>query len=184
MKRSLPKSKEIIHCGKFKQAMWELCKERNMTFAQAEKALGFKDGFIESVEKGIHTLTLDEVQKIAGYFHTTMDAVLDGGKRECRIRLKALDELSIRQQEECLHAYSSLLNYLAMEHWKRGLYEEEVREEKVCLERCQRAFVEHYKALMDELEAAERAKEMAKCEDDVLVKELLSRGYKVEKDGK
>lgn len=77
-----------------------------------------------------------------------------------------------------------MLNDLAMEHWKRGLFEEEVREKKVCLERFQRVYVEHFKAYMDEEEAKDRAKEMAKCEDDVLVKELLSRGYKVEKDGK
>lgn len=182
--KSLPRSKEIIHCGRFKQAMWELCKERSMTFSRVEKELGFQDGFIESVEKGVHSLTLDEVRKIASYFHTTMDSVLDGGKRECRICLRAVDELGARQEEDCLNAYSYLLNDLAMEHWKRGLFEEEVREKKVCLERFQRVYVEHFKAYMDEEEAKDRAKEMAKCEDDVLVKELLSRGYKVEKDGK
>ena len=184
MANRLPRSSEIIHCGKFKKAMWRLCTNKHITFEQAEKALGFKDGFIECVEKGVHELTLKEVQKIANYFHTTMDSVLDGGNTECRIHLRAGDELGVRQEEECLEAYSCLLNDLAMDHWKQGLFVEEVREKKLRLERCQRAFIEHFKAHMDEEDAKDRAKEMAKCEDDMLIKELLSRGYKVEKDGK
>lgn len=184
MKQPSPRSREDIRCGKFKQAMRELCKNRHMTFAQAEKALGFKDGFVDSVEKDIHALTLEEVQKIASYFHTTMDAVLDGGKVECRVHAHGVDELGYEQAKECIKAYAELLHNLAMEHWNQGLFEEEVREDKLRLERCQRAFLAHYKAHMDAAEAKNRAREMAKCEDDMLVKELLSRGYKVEKDGK
>ena len=184
MPNKLPRFSEITQCGKFKQAMWKLCTNKGITFEQAEKALGFKNGFIESVEKGVHELSLKEVQKIASCFHTTMDSVLDGGNTECRIQLRAVDELGIRQEEECLEEYSCLLNDLAMEHWKQGLFVEEVREKKLRLERCQRAFIEHFKAHMDEVDAEDRAREISKCDDDMLVKELLSRGYKVEKDGK
>lgn len=183
MRQSLPRYREIMFCGKFKLAMWELCREKGMTFAQAEKELGFRDGFIESVDKNIHKLTLEEVQKIACYFHTTMDAVLDGGKIECRIFLNSLDELSARQKKECFEAYLQLLNDLAMRHWKPEHFNETAGEKKLQLEKCQWVYVEHYKAVMDELEEKDRTREIAKCEDDVLVKELLSRGYKVEKDG-
>ena len=80
MEQSLSRCRDILFCSEFKKAMWELCKNKGLSFAQAEKSMGFKDGFIESVEKGIYKLTLEDVRKIAGYFHTTMDSVLDGGK--------------------------------------------------------------------------------------------------------
>lgn len=184
LKNTIGRYQEVMHCGAFKRAMWELCKNKNLTFQQAEKALGFKDGFVESVEKGIHELTLAEALKIAGYFHTTIDSVLDGGKVECRVHARGVDELGNEQSKSCFEAYAVLLDNLAMRHWKPTLYEEEVNESKLRLERCQRVFVEHYKEHMDELEAEDRVREMAKCEDAVLIKELSSRGYKVEKDGK
>lgn len=183
MRRMLPSYKEIYSSGKFKQAMWELCKERRISFEQAEKALGFEDGFIESVERGIHKLTLEEVRKIANYFHTTMEAVLDGGHTECRISLSSFDELGARQEEDCVKAYSSLLESKAMNYWKTDLFVEQINENKRELEKCELAYLEHHKAYMDKVDAENRAREMAECEDDVLVKELLRRGYKVEKDG-
>lgn len=179
----LPRCREIMKCGAFKRAMWELCKNKSLSFAQVEKALGFKDGFVESVEKGIHELSLEEVQKIAGYFHTTMDSVLDGGNRECRISIRAVDELGVHQEEDCLRAYAKLLDSKAMNYWKTDLFLEQVNECKLQLERTEFAYIKHYKAYMDEIEADERAREMAKCEDEVLIKELLKRGYKVGKDG-
>lgn len=163
--------------------MWELGKNKRMSFAQIEKELGFKDGFAESVEKGIHELTLEDVRKIAGYFHTTMDSVLDGGKVEHRVYARGVDELGYRQSEECLKAYVALLDDKALNYWKKGLFLEQVNEKKLKLEKCELAFVEHYKAHMEETEAEIMTNEIAKCEDDVLVKELLKRGFKVEKDG-
>lgn len=183
MERLLPSCRAIIKSGKFKQAMWELCKERRISFEQAEKALGFEDGFIESVERGIHKLTLEEVRKIANYFHTTMEAVLDGGHTECRISLSSFDELGICQEKDCIKAYLSLLESKAMNYWKTDLFVERVNENKRELEQCEFAYLKHHKAYMDKMEAENRAREMAECEDDVLVKELLRRGYKVEKDG-
>lgn len=183
MKQLLPRCKDILFCSELKKAMWELCKNKGMSFAQAEKALGFKDGFIESVEKGIHELTLEDVRKIAGYFHTTMDAALDGGKVEHRVYARGVDELGYIQSKACFEAYAALLDDKAMDHWKKGLFLEQVNERKLKLEKCERAFIEHYKAYMEEVEAGDRAKEIAKCEDDVLVKELQKRGFKVEKDG-
>lgn len=184
MAKRLPSARDIMHCSGFKKAMWKLCKDRRLTFDGAEKAIGLENGFIEKVERALHELTLEEVRKIANFFHTTMDSVLDGGNTECRIHLRAVDELGAHQEEDCLKAYSAFLNDFAMECWKPGCFEEEVQEKKLRLERCQRAFVEHYKAYMDAEEAKDRARDMVKCEDDVLIKELLSRGYKVEKDGK
>lgn len=183
MERSMHRCRDILFCGEFKKAMWELCKNKRMSFAQVEKALGFKDGFVESIEKGIHKLTLEEVRKIAGYFHTTMDAVLDGGKVEHRVYARGVDELGYSQSKECFEAYATLLDDKAMDYWKRGLFQEQVNEQKLKLEKCERAFLEHYKAYMEEEEAKDRAREIVKCEDDVLVKELLRRGFKVEKDG-
>lgn len=183
MEQSLLRCRDILFCSEFKKAMWALCKNKGLSFAQAEKSMGFKDGFIESVEKGIYKLTLEDVRKIAGYFHTTMDSVLDGGKVECRVYTRGVDELGHSQSKECLEAYAALLNDKAMNHWKKGLFLEQVNERKVRLEKCEFSFMEHYKAHMEEAEAGDRAREIAKCEDDVLVKELLRRGFKVEKDG-
>lgn len=183
MKRILPSYKEIADNSKFKRAMQRLCTNRRISFEQAEKALGFEDGFIESVERGIHKLTLEDVLKIANYFHTTMEAVLDGGDVECRISLRAVDELGMSQEEDCLVAYSSLLRSKAMNYWKTDFFTEEVNEQKRLLEKYELNYSKHYKMHMDKVEAENRAIEMAECEDDVLVKELLRRGYKVEKDG-
>ncbi len=183
MKQSLPRCRDTLFRSEFKKAMWELCKNKGMSFAQTEKALGFKDGFIESVEKGVHELTLGEVRKIAGYFHTTMDSVLDGGKVEHRVYARGVDELGYIQSRECFKAYAELLDDRAMNHWKKDLFLEQVNDGKLILEKCERAFIEHYKAHMEEMEAGDRAREIAKCEDEVLVKELLRRGFKVEKDG-
>lgn len=183
MEQSLPRCRDVLFCSEFKKAMWELCKNKGLSFVQAEKSMGFKDGFIESVEKGIYKLTLEDVRKIAGYFHTTMDSVLDGGKVERRVYTRGVDELGYRQSEECLKAYAELLDEKAMDHWKKGLFLEQVNDRKLKLEKCERAFIEHYKAHMEEVEAKDRAREIVKCEDDVLVRELLRRGFKVEKDG-
>lgn len=183
MEQSLPRCRDILFCSEFKKAMLELCKNKGLSFAQAEKSMGLKDGFIESVEKGIYKLTLEDVRKIAGYFRTTMDSVLDGGKVECRVYTRGVDELGHSQSKECLEVYAALLNDKAMNHWKKGLFLEQVNERKVRLEKCEFAFMEHYKAHMEEVEAGDRAREITKCEDDVLVKELLRRGFKVEKDG-
>ncbi len=90
MEQSLPRCRDILFCSEFKKAMLELCKNKGLSFAQAEKSMGLKDGFIESVEKGIYKLTLEDVRKIAGYFRTTMDSVLDGGKVECRVYIPGL----------------------------------------------------------------------------------------------
>lgn len=183
MKQSLPRCRDTLFRSEFKKAMWELCKNKGMSFAQTEKALGFKDGFIESVERGIHELTLEEVRRIAGYFHTTMDSVLDGGRVERRVYVRGVDELGHQQAGDCITAYAALLDDKAMDHWKKGLFQEQVNERKLKLEKCERAFIEHYKAYMEEIEDKDRAREISKCEDDVLVKELLRRGFKVEKDG-
>lgn len=183
MGKSLPRYRDIISCSEFKKAMWELCKNKGMSFAQAEKTLGFQDGFVESVEKGIHELNLEDVQRIAGYFHTTIDSVLEGGKVEHRVYARGVDELGYSQSGECLEAYAALLDDKAMNHWKKGLFLEQVNEKKLKLEKCELAFIEHYKAYMEENEARDRAREIEKCEDDMLIKELLKRGFKVEKDG-
>lgn len=183
MRRTLPNGREIAKYGHFKQAMRELCKEKRMSFKQAEEALGFEDGFIESVDRNIHDLTLEEVLKIARYFHTTMEAVLNGGKQECRIALHNADELGFSQQKDCLEAYTYLLDQKAMNYWKKDLFTEQVNEGKRKLEEFEFAYLEHYKAHMDEVDAKIMAKEMAECKDDVLVKELERRGYKVEKKG-
>ena len=113
-----------------------------------------------------------------------MDSVLDGRRTECRIPLRAADELGARQEEDCLVAYSRLLDSKSMNYWKAGLFVERLNENKGELEKCEFAFMKHHKAYMDKMEAKDRAKKMAECEDDVLIKELLSRGYKVEKEGK
>ena len=112
-----------------------------------------------------------------------MEAVLDGGHTECRISLISFDELGICQEKDCIKAYLSLLKSKAMNYWETDLFVERVNEKKRELEKCEFAYLKHHKAYMDKMEAENRAREMAECEDDVLVKELLRRGYKVEKDG-
>lgn len=168
-------------CGKFKQAMWNLCKEKNISFQEAEKNIGLEANLIEKTERNLHELTLEEVLKIANYFHTTMESVLDGGHYECRVHMRGCDDLGMSLEKDCLKAYSSLLSSKAQNYRLDGLCVEDVNEDKRKLEKCELAYMKHYKDHLDKVEAEIKAKEMIKCEDDILVKELQRRGYKVDK---
>ena len=175
--------KERIFCRRFKKAVVELCKENHISLEQLEKNLGFSRGFVERVEKGFLKLQLEDVQKIAAYFHTTLDSVLDGGKRECRVEVHSKDELLAEKQEACIQGYAGLLKYKAMDYWKNDLFTEETSLRKASLEWLEFDYMKFYKAHMDEAEAKIRAFQIAECEENVLVKELTKRGYKVEKGG-
>lgn len=102
----------------FKNAMEELAKNRHFSVKAAEKAIGLEPDFTEQVARGIKELTLEDVIKIANYFNTTMESVLEGGKVEIRICCVGIpsDELQLQYFKECMDSYSELLNYKAMNH--------------------------------------------------------------------
>lgn len=181
MKRALPSARESLRNERFRQAMEELCKNKGITFKQAETDMGFEYGFTDRVYRKLHELTLEEVLKIANYFHTTMESVLDGGHYECRVHMRGCDDLGMSLEKDCLKAYSSLLSSKAQNYRLDGLCVEDVNEDKRKLEKCELAYMKHYKDHLDKVEAEIKAKEMIKCEDDILVKELQRRGYKVDK---
>lgn len=64
---------------------------------------------------------------------------------------------------------------------RRNNHEENITELQRELEKCELAYMKHFKDHLDKVEAEIKAKEMIKCEDDILVKELQRRGYKVDK---
>ncbi len=180
----MPNYRDILFCGNFKQSVWNLCKNKHISLEQLEKNLGFSRGFVERVEKGLLKLQLEDVQKIAEYFHTTLDSVLDGGKRECRVKVHPGDDLLAEKQEACIQEYARLLKYKAMGYRKNDLFTEKISLLKASLERLEFDYMEFYKAHMDELEAKISTFQVAECEEGVLVNELKKRGYRIEKIGK
>lgn len=165
-----------------KRAMKELSKNRGMGIQVAEQRIGLETDFTEQVARGIKEPTLEDVFKIANFFGTTMDSVLDGGHREIRVTNDEMDELAFQYFKECVKTYAVLLADKARNYWKPGLWEEEVNASKVTLEREERLYLERYKTHIEQYEREKnRVMDVDECCDEVLINELAKRGFKVER---
>lgn len=167
----------------FKEAMAELAKNSNMSVAMAEQKIGLEKDFVEMISRGIKELTLSDVIKIAQYFDTTMDAVLDGGKHEIRVCNRHADDKLLAQYfKECVDEYTCLLDYKASNYWKPNLWEENEREHKVELEKKEHYLLERYKTHMDEYERNKiHPMDAREMDDSVLIAELEKRGFYIER---
>lgn len=171
----------------FKNAMEELAKNRHFTVKAAEKAIGLEPDFTEQVARGIKELTLEDVIKIANFFNTTMESVLERGNVEIRTCCVGIpyDELQLQYFKECIDSYSGLLNYKAMNHYFSELFTNKIEACKVELEKNEYLFMERFKTYMEEDDRKNsQPRAAAKCCDEVLINELVKRGFKVEKENK
>lgn len=176
------KAQEYLQTGAFKRAMMELSKNKRMSIQAAEQAIGLEKDFTEQVNRGIKELSLKDVVKIANFFGTTMDSVLDGGHREARVVIGVMDELAFQYFKDCLATYAELLDDKGCDYHKPGLWSEQVAEDKVNLEKRELRYMERYKTHMEEYERKVfQPMDAAECCDEVLINELVKRGFKVER---
>lgn len=172
-----------VQFRQFKEAMKELAKNKNLTLDAAEKAIGLEADFTEQVFRGIKELTLADVIKISKYFNTTMDSVLDGGNYELRMtKIYSFDELSSQYFEECLNLYVQVLDIKNMSFWKSSNWIKRIQEKEAKLEAAEQRLMERFKKYMDESESrTDKSITVSNCCDEVLISELIKRGFKVEK---
>lgn len=188
MESKTEKAVDYMQCGPFKRAMEELSKNKRMSIRMAEKVIGLEADYTEQVDCGIRKLSLEDVIKIASFFGTTMDSVLDGGHKEIRVAQDEEDALAFRYFKECINTYVQVLRNKALDYRKPGLWSENVNAGKVDLERQEYLYIERHKTVMDEIERRDiQPIDAAGCCDEVLINELIKRGFKVERceeDGK
>lgn len=178
-----------VQFRQFKEAMKELAKNKNLTLDAAEKAIGLEADFTEQVFRGIKELTLADVIKISKYFNTTMDSVLDGGNYEMRMdKIYSFDELLSQYFEECLNLYIQVLDAKNMNFWKSNNCIKRLQEKEAKLEAAEQRLMERFKKYMDESDRrTNESITVSKCRDEILIDELIKRGFKIEKgkeDGK
>ena len=58
----------------------EICKERGIAISKLESELGFSNGYVRSIKKGV--FPADRLRKIAEYLDVTTDFLLDGSNGE------------------------------------------------------------------------------------------------------
>lgn len=179
------KLREYAQPSRFKRAMNELAKNKGLTIKGAEKKIGLESDFTEKVDRGIKVLSLEDVIKIARFFNTTIDSVLDGGSTEMRIANSyANDELSSQYFDECITTYIWLLEKKRMNVYLKGILDDDVAQKKAELSEKEAKLVERYNVYMEEFRRQKiQPMDAAKCCDEVLINELIKRGFKVEKEG-
>lgn len=180
--KEVMKRSHYMQDGPFKRAMEKLSKNKGISIQMAEKAIGLETDFVEQVNRKIRVLSLEDVIKIAKFFNTTLDAVLDRGNKEIRIVCNKKDELVFQYFKGCVETYAELLDSKGCDYWKQGLWSEQIAECKLYLERQEYLYVERYKTYMDEFERKHKQPiDVAECCDEVLINELVKRGFKVER---
>ena len=73
-----------------------ICKERRIPISKLEKELGFSNGYISQLKKGI--FPADRLKKIADYLEVSIDYLMTGEKKEVsttKAELTAKDEREI-----------------------------------------------------------------------------------------
>lgn len=175
--------REYNQSGPFKRAMKVLANNRHLTLAAAEKAIGLEPDFTEQVNRGIKELTLADVIKISKYFNTTMESVLEGGNAEiCVENCYHEDNLSSQYFSECVNTYVRLLDDKCRNLHYKGLMDDDIAQTKAELSRKEVRLAERYSAYMEEFERKHiQPMDAAKCCDEVLINELVKRGFKVKK---
>ncbi len=172
-----------VQFRQFKEAMKELAKNKKLTLDAAEKAIGLEADFTEQVFRGIKELTLADVIKISKYFTTTMDSVLDGGKAEIRVVNRyAEDKLASQYFVECVRTYVQLLEDKCRNIHFKGLMNDDIEQTKAELSKKEVKLAQRYNTYMEEYDRQKiQPMDAAKCCDEVLINELVKRGFKVEK---
>lgn len=178
-----------VQIRQFKGAMKELAKNKNMTLNAAEKAIGLEVDFTEQVFRGIKELKLADVIEISKYFDTTMESVLDGGNAEIRVENHYNeDKLASQYFAECVRTYVRLVEDKCRNLHLKGLMDDDIEQTKAELSRKEVILAQRYNTYMEELKRQKiQPMDAANCCDEVLINELVKRGYVVEKgsrDGK
>ncbi len=176
---------EYAQSSWFKRAMNELAKNKELTIKGAEKKIGLESDFTEKVDRGIKELSLEDAIKIARFFNTTIDSVLDGGKTEIRIENRYCEDgLASQYFAECINAYAGLLHEKCMNVHFKGIMDDDVAQGKAELSKKEVKLVERYNVHMEEFERRRiQPMDAANCCDEVLINELRKRGFRVEKEG-
>ncbi len=179
------KLREYAQSSRFKRAMNELAKNKELTIKDAEKKIGLESDFTEKVDQGIKELSLEDAIKIARFFNTTIDSVLDGGKTEIRIENRYCEDgLASQYFAECINAYAGLLHEKCMNVHFKGIMDDDVAQGKAELSKKEVKLVERYNVHMEEFERRRiQPMDAANCCDEVLINELRKRGFRVEKEG-
>lgn len=81
-----------------------ICKERGIAISKLEKDLGFSNGYIGQLKKGV--FPADRLQKISNYFNVTIEFLLTGQmeeeQKEEAPELTARDERDIKKDLDSL----------------------------------------------------------------------------------
>ncbi|RKI90478.1 hypothetical protein D7V94_13705 [Parablautia intestinalis] len=175
--------REYNQSDPFKRAMKELAKNRKLTLDAAEKAIGLEADFTEQVDRGIKKLTLEDVIKISKYFNTTMESVLNGGNAEINVENRYHeDKLSSQYFAECVRTYIRLLDDKCRSLHFKGLMDDDIAQTKAELSRKEVRLAQRYNTYMEDIERQViQPMDASNCCDEVLINELVKRGFKVEK---
>ena len=73
-----------------------ICKERKIPISKIEKELGFSNGYISQLRKGV--FPDDRLKKIADYFNVTIDYLMTGEEKNWHPTLNENDEKDIQKQ--------------------------------------------------------------------------------------
>lgn len=87
-----------------------LCKERKIPISKLEKDLGFGNGYIGQLKKGV--VPGDRIKLISNYFNVSMDFLVTGKEMEFVIEMAQTDVV-LSNMNERLKAYALKLSELS-----------------------------------------------------------------------